>query len=119
MGLSLETPYTEGLFTIEQFVDDLDSVRQQLGYEKITVMGHSWGTRIALEYALSYPDRVSALILIAPAPITYQGQMSFYNEFIQPRLQLFQDMMDAAIVAQSNALTSFFFIEKSSFSLQV
>ena len=26
---------------------------------------------------------------------------------------------DAAIVAQSNALTSFFFIEKSSFSLQV
>jgi proline iminopeptidase len=32
------------------------------------LIGHSWGTVLALEYALLHPERVSRLILMNPAP---------------------------------------------------
>jgi proline iminopeptidase len=34
------------------------------------LLGHSWGTVLALEYALRNPSRVSGLILMNPAPVS-------------------------------------------------
>lgn len=34
----------------------------------MTLLGHSWGTVLALEYALRYPQYVSRMILMNPAP---------------------------------------------------
>jgi proline iminopeptidase len=49
-------------------VEDIERVRQHFGLEAPTLLGHSWGTVLALEYALRYPTRVSRLILMNPAP---------------------------------------------------
>ena len=49
-------------------VEDLDTVRRQFKVESAALLGHSWGTVLALEYALRHPDRVSHLILMNPAP---------------------------------------------------
>lgn len=38
-----------------------------LGVDTAVIMGKSWGGGVALETALQYPDRVSKLILTAPA----------------------------------------------------
>jgi proline iminopeptidase len=54
--------------TIASDVEDLDKVRQHFGFERSAILGHSWGAVLALEYALRYPDRVSQLILMNPAP---------------------------------------------------
>jgi proline iminopeptidase len=51
-------------------VDDIERVRQHFGLETPTLLGHSWGTVLALEYALRYPTRVSRLILMNPAPVS-------------------------------------------------
>lgn len=48
------------------FIEDIDELRQALGYEEISVLGHSFGTLIAIEYARRYPDRTRALILMSP-----------------------------------------------------
>src|SRR5689334_5809238 len=37
--------------TIESEMEDLDAVRRHFGLEAITVLGHSWGALLALEYA--------------------------------------------------------------------
>jgi proline iminopeptidase len=50
-------------FTHEQWVADVDAIRAHFGYEKIVMAGGSYGGFIAMEYAITHPDRVSALIL--------------------------------------------------------
>lgn len=49
------------MFTIEHFVQELDSLRAHLGYQRWHVLGHSWGTILALEYYRVHPDRVASL----------------------------------------------------------
>ena len=52
--------------TFDAFVDDIDALRQVLGHEKITVLTHSFGTLLGIEYARRYPDNLTALILMNP-----------------------------------------------------
>jgi proline iminopeptidase len=54
--------------TLASDVDDLDEVRQHFRLDAPVLLGHSWGTVLALEYALQHPTRVSHLILMNPAP---------------------------------------------------
>jgi pimeloyl-ACP methyl ester carboxylesterase len=49
-------------------VDDLDDVRQSLGYERINLWGGSYGTRAALVYARRHPDRVRTVVLDGALP---------------------------------------------------
>ena len=51
-------------------IDDLDKVRQASGLEAPTLLGHSWGVVLALEYAVRHPTHVSRLILMNPAPVS-------------------------------------------------
>jgi proline-specific peptidase len=50
-------------FTIQHFVDDLDSLRATLGFEKVHLVGHSWGTILGFEYYRAHPERVASLTL--------------------------------------------------------
>jgi len=50
-------------YTTSAAVDDLEAVRQALGYEKIDLLGISYGTRVALEYGRKYTARVRAMAL--------------------------------------------------------
>lgn len=54
--------------TLASELEDLDRVRRHTGSESVILLGHSWGAVLALEYALRNPSRVSALILMNPAP---------------------------------------------------
>lgn len=42
---------------------DLDAIRQELGDDKLTYLGYSYGTRIGAEYAEQFPDKVRSMIL--------------------------------------------------------
>jgi proline iminopeptidase len=50
--------------TWENLTADADALREELGFERWAVLGHSFGGMVALEYALRYPDRVSHLLLV-------------------------------------------------------
>ena len=50
--------------TYEPFCSDADAVREHLGFEKIAVLGYTFGGGVALEYALRYPEHLSHLILV-------------------------------------------------------
>lgn len=47
---------------------DLELVRQKLGYDKINLLGVSYGTRLAQEYARLYPQHVRTMILDGVVP---------------------------------------------------
>lgn len=54
--------------TLTSDIDDLERVRQYYRLDAPVLLGHSWGTVLALEYALRYPTHVSRLVLMNPAP---------------------------------------------------
>lgn len=58
-GVSDATPP----YTHEQWVADLDALREQLGIERFVIAGGSYGGYIALEYAIRHPERVSRIVL--------------------------------------------------------
>ena len=55
------------MFTIPHFVAELDSLRSHLGYDKVHLVGHSWGTILALEYYRAHPEHVASLTLASAA----------------------------------------------------
>jgi proline iminopeptidase len=48
--------------------------------ESTALLGHSWGSLLALEYAIRHPGRVSHLILMATPPASHDGHMLFRQE---------------------------------------
>jgi pimeloyl-ACP methyl ester carboxylesterase len=50
-------------YTTAAAADDLDAVRQALGYGKINLLGVSYGTRVGLEYLRRYGPQVRAIAL--------------------------------------------------------
>lgn len=55
-------------YTSSIAVDDLERVREALGYERFNVYGGSYGTRVGLHYLRKYPDSVRTLILDGVVP---------------------------------------------------
>ncbi len=50
-------------YTTTIAVRDLDQVRAALGYAQFNVYGVSYGTRVALQYLRTYPDRARTVVL--------------------------------------------------------
>ena len=55
--------------------------------EKAIIVGHSFGGAVALRFALDHPDRVSAVVLIAPVTHDWGGGgITWYNKAAAPPL---------------------------------
>jgi len=48
----------------DAFLGDMDRLREMLGYDRVTVLGHSFGGLLALDYARRYPERTRSVILL-------------------------------------------------------
>ena len=44
-------------------IEDIEKIREELSIEKWLVFGGSWGTTLALCYAIKHPERVLGLVL--------------------------------------------------------
>lgn len=62
-----DRPRDKSLWTIGHFTEELDQIRNTLGLKKAHILGHSWGTMIAVDYMLTRkPQGVVSLILSGP-----------------------------------------------------
>ena len=50
-------------YTTRDSVQDIESIRRALGIDRIALYGTSYGTKVALAYALSYPAHVERMVL--------------------------------------------------------
>jgi pimeloyl-ACP methyl ester carboxylesterase len=51
-------------YDLATFVEDVAGVIQALRLERPTVVGQSWGGNVALQYAVTYPEAISHLVLV-------------------------------------------------------
>ena len=66
--------------TTWDLVEDIERLRKRLGIEKWTVFGGSWGSTLALAYAIRHPDRVAGLILRGVFLLTERELRWFYQD---------------------------------------
>lgn len=64
-----EMKAVEAELGLAQQVADIERIRRVLGCERLVLFGHSFGALLAGLYAAEFPDRVSALVLVSPAPL--------------------------------------------------
>ncbi|TCC17039.1 alpha/beta fold hydrolase [Kribbella speibonae] len=51
---------------LDVLLADFEGLREQLGIERWAILGHSAGGNYAVEYAIRYPDAVSAVVFDCP-----------------------------------------------------
>jgi len=66
--------------TTWHLVADIERLRALTGYDKWLVFGGSWGSALALAYAQTHPERVSALILRGVYTVT-RAEIDWYYRF--------------------------------------
>lgn len=62
-----ERPTDIRLWRAERFVEELAQFRKALGLTRVHILGHSWGTQLAVDYLLTKPKGVRSIILSSPA----------------------------------------------------
>lgn len=55
-------------YTMNNYIDDVEAIRQYLAIDQIIMIGKSYGAMCALAYVVRYPKVVSKLVLAAGAP---------------------------------------------------
>jgi proline iminopeptidase len=66
--------------TTWRLIEDIERLRERLNVERWTVFGGSWGSTLALAYAITHPARVEALILRGIFLLTARELAWFYQD---------------------------------------
>jgi proline iminopeptidase len=61
-------------------IEDIERLRVHLGVEKWCVFGGSWGSTLALAYAITHPERVESLVLRGIFLLTERELRWFYQD---------------------------------------
>ncbi len=74
------------IFSMDFHAEVIAGVLDALNIEKAVLVGHSMGGQIAMTAALNYPDRVSKLVLIAPAGFERftDGEAAWFKKAVTP-----------------------------------
>jgi proline iminopeptidase len=99
-GRSLRLADPRG-YTLERDIADLEAIRRQIGAERVVLIGHSYGGKLAAAYAAANPEQVAKMVLSAPedpAPdasvvsmvgrLSLREQLAVYALLLQPRALL-------------------------------
>lgn len=98
-SLSRQADLTQ--YTTTNIATDLNEVRQWLGYDKIHLLGLSYGTRLALEYMRRFPDAVQSTVLWS-ATSTNTRMPLYHAVFAQQTLEKIFDDCNKDSLCNSN-----------------
>jgi len=65
-GLSSNVKMDSTTINLERAVQDLDDLRKNLGVDKLTICGISWGGMLAQAYASFFPNNTEKIVLVSP-----------------------------------------------------
>lgn len=65
VGLSAD-PVDPATFRADRLIDDVESLRKHLGFDRMDLLAHSAGAALGTLYAAAHPQRLSRLVLLTP-----------------------------------------------------
>jgi proline iminopeptidase len=63
-GSGLSGPAADGAYLLPDYTSDVQALRSQVGVDKPIITGWSHGGMVAMQFAFTYPDSLSRLILV-------------------------------------------------------
>ncbi len=66
--------------TLADQIDDLEALRVYLGFEKVDLLGSSWGGFLSMAYAARHPERISHLILVDSAAPKWSETIFLFDQ---------------------------------------
>ena len=93
---------------IINFVADVETIRKYFGFEKISILAHSWGSFVAMKYAIAYPLFVDKLILSNSIPASSEELALFHKEWnrrMSPYLEEIEKMQSSEELARGDVDT--------------
>lgn len=76
-----------------EYVEDIERLRKKLGYNKITLLAHSFGAHLAFRYAVAYPQHVKKIISACGLAVSWVGVSLFAREFLK-RTKVIKEQLD-------------------------
>ena len=86
-----DLPDDPSLYTVGLFVEEVGTVRRELGLERLHLFGNSWGGMLGMEYALTQPAGLASLV-VASSPSSMEQWVS---ETARLRRELPRDVQEA------------------------
>jgi pimeloyl-ACP methyl ester carboxylesterase len=70
-------------FTTAVAIRDFEFIRRELGVEKWNLIGTSYGTRVAYQYALTFPNAIRTMVLdaVVPSDLNIHSQIAANSQF--------------------------------------
>jgi proline iminopeptidase len=102
------------LLKVDKFVEQVKALTDELNLNKFYLTGHSWGTALALEYYLKYPDGVKGIVFNSPyfsTPIWIADSDTLITqlpETIQQDIAIAEKTNSFKTKAYNNAMKAFY-----------
>lgn len=98
-----DRPKDPSLWTMERYLEELRLVRTQLGLKRVHILGHSWGSMLAIDYLLTKPAGVRSVILAGPVASVprYVQDVKDLRAQLPPEVQAVMTRHEAAGTTES------------------
>jgi proline iminopeptidase len=70
-GQSHTSPLDSTTINLKQSVRDISSLLKKLKIDRVTIVGHSWGAMLAVNFAIAHPAQINKLVLIGSGPLAF------------------------------------------------
>jgi len=77
-------------------IDDLEALRAHLGFEKLDLLGHSWGGYLVMAYAARHPEHIAHLMIVDSAAPKIQDTVFLFKN-IYPETTTREDALAFAV----------------------
>ena len=70
-GQSHTSPLDSTTINLKQSVEDISSLLRKQKLDRVTIVGHSWGAMLAVNFAIAHPTQINKLVLIGSGPLAF------------------------------------------------
>ncbi len=78
-----DAPVDPATITLEKYCEDIEALRQGLGFERFVLLGHSHHGNLAMEYTLRHPGNVTRLVLVGSPPCDVSATLQAGEQYWQ------------------------------------
>jgi proline-specific peptidase len=84
-----DQPHDPSIWSVDLFVDELRTIRRELGLARLHLLGQSWGGMLAMQYVLTQPEGLASLIIASsPASMAqWVAEANRLREELPPEIQ--------------------------------